>query len=183
MSPLLHVTFDAQGEPGPARVARTVGQVPEPPRVASARAGDEAWVAYTAVGAAATAAVGLVPLGRAEASPVPLVKGTGYGALAVGAAVTRAGAVFVTEAPLPKEGEAAEAKRQLEVRFVDAGGHLGVPWVLDDTTSTRGEPAVAALPGGTVAVAERSAGGVRVHLGRCGRGGAPPRSVRERARE
>lgn len=160
MSPLIRVTFDTEGMPATPEVARTVGQVPEPPQVAAVRFGGETWVAYTAVGSAASAAVGLVPLGANEDAPVPLVEGSAYGPLAVDGAAVSGGAIFLTEAPTP-EGEG----RKLAVHRVSADG-VGEAWTLQDTPDA-GHPAVAARGNAAVAVVRRRGAAVRLESVRC----------------
>lgn len=123
VSPLLTTAFDREGRPRPTTVVNSVGGLLEPPRLAAARVGGESFVAYTALGMAATSAVGLVRL-ASDATPTALVKGEGYGPLTVDATRFGSSALFASEAPGSGGKDAPREIRITLVRNGMPGDHL-----------------------------------------------------------
>ena len=120
--------------------------------------------AYTAVGSAATTAVGLARLDE-SAPAAALVPGTGYGALHVDVASLDEGrAVFVADAP---QAAAPDAPRELHVRVLSSEGVLGEPAVVRAAEGTAERGRIAHAGGGVVAVAFTGVDGVHVAIGRC----------------
>jgi hypothetical protein len=158
ISPLVRVSFAADGTPGESKVVRSVGQVPEPPAVAAAQGPAGPMVSYTAIGTAATTAVGLMHLDTPERAPVALVPGEAYGTLGVAAAALPQAAVFVSETATPSRG--------LRVHRVDGEG-LGEPLLLEPTGEMNEHPAAAAGRGGTVAITLSTGAAVEVIFLRC----------------
>lgn len=151
---------DGFGEP---TVVRPLNLVTEPPALAIVRASGTEWIAYTAIGSAATTAVGLARL-DGLAPPVALVPGTGYGVLHVDAApFGEEGAVFVADAPRASE---PDAPRELHVRTLSADGALGDPTVVQGP-SKRASRGRIAHADGVVAVSFRDPEGLHVATGRC----------------
>lgn len=145
-------------------VARPLNLVAEPPEIAVVRAGEHEWIGYTAVGSAATTAVGLARLGE-SAPAVPLVPGTGYGALHVDVASLDDGrAVFVADAP---QGSAPDAPRELHVRVLASDGALGEPAIVRASEGTAARGRIAHAGGGVVAVVFTGADGAHAAIGRC----------------
>lgn len=142
---------------GEAAVARPVGLVTAPPQIA-AIGEPPGLLAFTAVGAAATTAVGLVPLEGATPAQ-PIVRGTGYGTLHVDGD----GRLLVADAPLDRP---PESPRELHVHAVGADGALSEATVIrgPDGHARRGR---IASSGELVAVLFEAAGRVYVSLGRC----------------
>lgn len=162
VSPILRVVLRGDGSPGTATVARPVGTVTSPPRIAVANANGVTHVAYTAVGNLATTAVGLVRL-DGEAPPTAIVPGTGYGPLHVDAAAGPAAVIFAADAP--KE-EPPGSPRQVHLRVSDAAG-LGPALVFEGPDGRASLVAVARAADGTVGVVFRSGQGIYAAWARC----------------
>jgi hypothetical protein len=113
---------------------------------------------YTAIGTAATTAVGLMYLDTPERAPVALVPGEAYGTLGVTAAALPQAALFVSETATPARG--------LRVHRVDGEG-LGEPLVLVPTGEMNEHPAAAAGPDGTVAITVSTGAAMEVIFLRC----------------
>ncbi|MBK8171558.1 MAG: hypothetical protein IPK60_14590 [Sandaracinaceae bacterium] len=122
LSPLLTATWTAEGTMSPVQVERALSTIAEPAAIASGQFGADRYVAYVAIGRAATSAVGLVKLGASD-PPIAIIPGVGYGASHVSAASTRTGIVFVADAPPTAETAGA---RQFVARVLDEAG-LGQP--------------------------------------------------------
>lgn len=145
-------------------VARPLNLVAEPPEIVVVRAGDAEWIAYTAVGSAATTAVGLARLDDV-APPSPLVPGSGYGILHVdGAGSIGDGAVFVADAP---QSSPPGSPRELHVRILSPEGSLGTPTVLHGPSGQASRGRIAHARDGVVAVSFTEPTGVHVVVGRC----------------
>jgi hypothetical protein len=108
LSPVVRVPLGPDGAPRAAVIERPLSQLATPGRIAVAQVGGRTRVAYTAVGRAATSAIGLVTLGD-TAAPEALVPGAGYGALTVAAASAVGAAVFVATRPVVGEPASGEA--------------------------------------------------------------------------
>lgn len=166
LSPILRVALGDDGAPAPATVERPLSTVSQPAHIAVAAVGGSTWVAYTAVGRAATSAVGLVRLGS-EAPPVALVPGTGYGRLHVDAVNAGRTAVFAADRPVAGAATTDAIKTDVVVRVLDEAG-LGPPLVVAELSSQRaGSPALARAADGTIAVAFTGPSGVYLSLIRC----------------
>ncbi|HEY8431079.1 MAG TPA: hypothetical protein VIL20_22020 [Sandaracinaceae bacterium] len=146
-------------------IARPINLVTEPPELAAVRAGERDWIAYTAIGTAATTAVGLAPL-EGTAPPVPLVAGTGYGVLHVDGASLGGPAVLVADAP---QGVDRDAPREVHVRVLDADGAPGAPAVVRGPGGAASRGRVAAADGGTIGVTFTEGDAIYFALGRCAR--------------
>ncbi|MFW6051910.1 MAG: hypothetical protein ACODAU_12090 [Myxococcota bacterium] len=163
MSPVVRVPMKADGSPRTGEVVLTVGQAASPPDLAAAAHPEGIAVGYTAVGSGATTAVGLVELQAPTRAATALVKGTGYGRLAVAATTLEGGSLFVAEAPTAR---GRDAPRTLHVRVV-RDGEPGPPLEVGAGHATAVHPAVARI-GNTVAVAYATRDDVRVAFLRCG---------------
>ncbi len=151
---------------GDPSIARPINLVTEPPEIAAVRLGAREWLAYTAVGAAATTAVGLAPL-EGSAPPVPLVAGTGYGVLHVdAAALSDERAVLVADAP---RGSPPDSPRELHVRVLGASGELGEPAVVRGPSGGAARGRIAATSDGLVAVTFTDGDAIHASIGRCAR--------------
>lgn len=115
VSPLLVTAFEADGTPRETRVERPLGGLLEPPRLAAARTGERMHLAYSALGMAATSAIGLVRLDD-PTPPIALVRGEGYGPITVHAASFGNATLVAMEAP---RGTTKDSPR--EVRIVRLG--------------------------------------------------------------
>jgi hypothetical protein len=166
MSAILRVPVSGAGFGEPS-VARPVSLITEPPSLVAARVGANDWAAYTAIGSAATTAVGLLRLDD-TAAPAALVPGTGYGVLHVATASLLTGlAVFVADAP---QGPAPTAPREVVVRALGPEGVMSDPIVLRGSSGAASRGRVASVASGVVAVSFTDTDAVHVALGRC----APP---------
>lgn len=151
---------------GDPSVARPINLVTEPPEIVAVRLGAREWLAYTAVGAAATTAVGLAPL-EGSAPPVPLVAGTGYGVLHVdAAALSDERAVLVADAP---RASPPDSPRELHVRVLSASGELGEPAVVRGPSGRAARGRIAATSDGLVAVTFTDGDAIHASVGRCAR--------------
>jgi hypothetical protein len=167
MSPILRVDFAADGTPRPAVTGVVVAQVASPPEVAAAMVGRYAWLGYTAVGSAATSAVGLVQLSPSAGAPAPLVRGTAYGRLHVAAAAGSEVTVFAADVPA---ATGKDPPHRIEVRIVDAEG-AGPPHAVE-APGGASHVAIARADSGVVGVAYTTAAGVYVARVRCDDGGS-----------
>jgi hypothetical protein len=132
VSPLLEVSFDAQGEAEPAVVRTPVSQPYAPPALAAvALSPEHVEVAFTAIGRVAATAIGRVPLRRAEA-PVALVPSKGYGELHFSAAPGPSFAIFALESCKHASNDPA---RELAIKLVDERGEGGTLELRSDTES------------------------------------------------
>lgn len=130
VSPLLELSFDAQGTPRPALVRTPISQPYSPPLLRAVAVPEgEIEVAFSAIGKLAATAIGRVPLRRALA-PVALLPSRGYGELSFD--VTRVGraVVYALESPLSEE---PHAPRGLELKWLDRAGE-GQTLKLDGTS-------------------------------------------------
>jgi hypothetical protein len=155
VSPLLRLALREDGTPTEAEVVRPVRNAYEPPDLAAAAA-EPARIGYTAVGSAATTAVGLLPLDGSGASPVALVPGEGYGRLGVAGASLGGAALFAASAP---RGQDPESDREIHVRRVDGEGP-GPATVLRGPGGRAREPSLATGAGGKAAVTFEADGGI-----------------------
>lgn len=145
--------FGADGAPGETTVAQPLNLTAEPPSFAVV--GTQ--LAYTAVGNAATRAVGLVTMGSAARARA-LVPGLGYGGgLMIDAAPLGDAGLFAMEAPSAVD---ASAPHETRLRVVSADESIG------DAITIGGmiEPRIAVASGGIVAIAGRGAG---IYWARC----------------
>jgi hypothetical protein len=119
VSPLLELTFDAQGKAGSVSVRTPVSQPYAPPLLHAVELPNgDVEVAYTAVGKLAATAIGRVPLRRA-AQPVALLPSKGYGELLFSAVRGPRRAAFAYEAP---RTSVAGSTRSLEIVLLDDQG-------------------------------------------------------------
>lgn len=118
LSPLVLATARAGGATTDARVERALSTIAEPAQIAAGSIGQDSYVAYVAIGRAATSAVGLVKLGNTD-PPVAIVPGVGYGSSHVSAAPIDHGIVFAADAPPTPDTHGA---RQLVLRVFDSQG-------------------------------------------------------------
>ena len=163
VSPIVGVQLGEDGSPEEAAVARPVGTVASPPELAAVRVGGRDWAAYTAVGNAATTAVGLLRIDTDGGPAVPLVPGTGYGVLNVAATGAPAAALFAADAPkAPPPG----SPREIHLRVVDQDGP-GPALVLAGPDGSARHAAVARRADGVVGVAFESGSAVYVAWARC----------------
>src|SRR5262249_49796373 len=151
---------------GTAVVERPLSTVSQPAHIAAASAGGARFVAYTAIGNAATSAIGLVALG-ATTPPVAIVPGTGYGKLHVDAMDVGASGLCAADHPVSSAAATDAVKTDLAVRVLGENG-LGPTLVVAEPSSHRaGFPALARAHDGTVALAFTAPGGVYVEFLRC----------------
>jgi hypothetical protein len=163
LSVIHRVGVRADGFAEPA-IARPVNLVTEPPALAAVRAGEHDFAAYTAIGSAATTAIGLVRLDETT-PPVPVVSGTGYGVLHLAAASLPNGrAVLVADAPREPP---PTAPRELHVRVLDARGSLGDAAIVRGPSGAAQRGRVAHHGEGLVAVSFTDGQQVHVAIGRC----------------
>ena len=167
VSPIVRVEITADGAPREAAVARPVGTVTTPPRLAVARAGNRTFAGYTAVGNAAATAVGYVPLESDDSSPAAIVPGTGYGELHVSAAPGPRAVIFAADAPTAAP---PESPREVHVRIVDAQG-AGPVLALRAPDGSASDAAIARGAGGVLGVSATAGDGVYVFWARCDDGG------------
>ncbi len=149
---------------GDPEVARPINLVTEPPEIAAVNVGGAPWLAYTAVGSAATTAVGLVPLSN-EAMPTAIVPGSGYGVLHVDAAALPGDrGVFVADAP---QASPSDSPRELHVRILEADGALGDAAIVRGPGGAASRGRIAHLADGVVAVAFTDESAIYAATGRC----------------
>lgn len=162
-SPLLRIPFSATGVPAQAEVVIPLNLIATPPRLAAARASFGVFVGYTALGSAATSAVGLLRI-EPETGPVrALVPGTGYGRLQVDAVAGLRALLFAADAPLQKGDK---RPGEIRVRVVDDRG-MGPVLPVRGPDGTAEGPALAYGDDGTVALAFSTPSGVYVHWLAC----------------
>ncbi|MDH5491363.1 MAG: hypothetical protein OEY14_05365 [Myxococcales bacterium] len=158
-SPLLRARIDPEGRPGAAEVLIPLSSVFEPPEVVAARLGDQIYVGYTAMGNAASTAIGLVRVGSGSDRPVALVPGRGYGKLRVSVAIAPAAALFALDSP--QEGGGPGAPRVVHVRVANGAG-ISDPLVLRGPDGSAKNASIARRDDGWIAVAFSSPEGVHV---------------------
>jgi hypothetical protein len=164
VSPIVGVELSAAGTPSEPRVARPIGTAADPPEIAVARVGTRVFAAYTAVGNAATTAVGMIRADEdAQAPPVAIVPGTGYGVLNVSGVSGERAAVFAADAP---QAAPPESPREVRVRIADAEG-LGPELVVRGPDESARHAAIARRADGVIGVSFESAGAVHVVWLRC----------------
>lgn len=162
VSPVYRAPLGEDGAPGEVVVARPIGNAFEPPELAAARVGDRTLVGYTAVGNAATSAVGVVPV-PGDGPPAALVPGTGYGPVHVSVATSGAAAVFAADAPT--DGPPSSPRR-VDVRVVrDAAPGPALAVTAPDGTGRHG--GVARRADGVLGVVLTAGDGVYVRWLRC----------------
>ncbi len=162
-SPLIRIPVLSDGTPGRAKVAVPVGMVATPVELAAAHNQVGTYVGYTAVGQAATSAVGLIQIEPKTGSPVPLVPGTGYGPLSVAAVDAPKALIFAAYAPVEK-GKAD--RREIHISLIDAQG-TGPKTVVKCLDRADYRVEIARNQSGIVAVVYSSASGVYVSWLRC----------------
>ncbi len=162
VSPLVRVTFDG-ATPAPGTVARPLGSVAEPVVTRVVRTPIGSFAGYTAIGSAATSAIGIVSLDSPDATARPLVRGTGYGVLQLAATAAPAAALFALDSPLAAP---PESPREVHLRVVDEAGE-GPPLLIHGPDGHARSPGIARRADGVVAVSFATAGGVYVAFARC----------------
>ena len=162
-SPLLAFELSSEGVLGSPRIGRPISQPASPPMLAAARVGEDLFVGFTAIGMAATSAVGWM---RFEDSGAPraLVRGTAYGPLSVSAAAIGNAAVFVADAP--KDPGSNDGPRELHVRVTDRND-IGETLVIRGPDGTAQHGAIAAFSNGVAGVVFSANEGVYGALIRC----------------
>ena len=163
VSPIVRVPIGADGTPQASAVARPVGTVTAPPRLAVARGDGRVWAAYTAVGNAAATAVGYLPLDGTDTAPAAIVPGTGYGPLHVSAASAPGAAIFAADAP---KDTPPTSPREVHVRLVDEDG-VGPALTLQAPDGTARHASIARGAHGIAGVAFTAGDGVYVAWIRC----------------
>jgi hypothetical protein len=162
-SPLLAVDFDAEARPSEARVLRPLANLFEPADVVAAWHRGHTWIGYTAIGTAASTAVGLVREGNDAPPPVAIVPGVGYGVLGVGVALGPSGPLFVADAA---QNDMPNAPREVWLRaLVNDVLELQERFVGPEGNATHG--AIAANAGGEAAVVFTTPSGVYLQRLRC----------------
>lgn len=162
-SPLVRVPVSSDGTPGRSKVAVPIGMVATPVELAAAHSQVGTYVGYTAVGKAATSAIGLIRIEPESGSPIALVPGTGYGKLRVAAVAAPKALIFAADAPVEK-GKADQ--REILVRLVDAQG-IGPRTVINGPDGTAFQVKIARNQSGVVAAVYSSRSGVFVSWLRC----------------
>jgi hypothetical protein len=162
-SPLLRVALSPDGTPAKAEVVVPLKMIAGGVQLAAARGANGTFVAYTAIGNAATSAVGLLPISPKPGQVQALVPGTGYGPLHVAAVSAPGATVFAADAPIGKGGK---EEREVQVRIVDANG-LGPVTVVRGPEGTAFGATLARGKNGTVAVGFSDGEAVWVQFLRC----------------
>ena len=165
LSPVVRVALGEDGAPRPAQIDRPLSTVSEPAHIATAHVGPRRFVAYTAIGRAATSAIGIVELGGTLPAE-PLVPGVGYGVLQLGAVSAPAAAIFAVTRPLPGAAAADRFNAQVLARVVDAAG-IGPELAVTGAEERVSHAAIARAADGTVGVAYTTSAGVSVAWLRC----------------
>ncbi|NOY93194.1 MAG: hypothetical protein GXP55_18570 [Deltaproteobacteria bacterium] len=169
ISALYAVDFASDLSPRPARLVRPISSTYEPPRIAVASS--PGVVAYTALGSAATTAIGLLPLDDANRAPVALLRGSGFGLFGLDVALLPGAAVFAFGAPThpssPSPGPANRAPHEIHVRLA---APAPLPELVIRSAGGAESPSIAAGPGGLFALTYAASGGVYLRWLRC----APP---------
>jgi len=163
LSPLLRVRISSQGVVTPTDSVQPVGMLDSPARLAAVFSAGAIHVGYTAIGSAATSAVGLVLLDGTADQPRPLVKGTAYGRLYVSAAAAPAAALFAVDAP---SAPGKDPPREVHVRML-RDGVLGQATVVHGPGRKASYASIARNDMGVVAVAFADTHGVYVALLKC----------------
>lgn len=163
LSTLVRVPFKPDATPGEAHVVVPINSLRQPPQLAAARGGNRTWTAFTALGTAATTAVGLLAIEPAPSTPEALVPGTAYGDLYVAAVASADAAVFAADTPT---APGKDTPRRVHVtRVTDAG--RGQPTSLEGPGGQANHAAIARGQDGTIAVAFDNPSGVYVAFLRC----------------
>lgn len=162
-SPVVRAEVGPSGELGPPEVLRPVGTAPGFPGLAAAHTQEDLFIAYAAIGAAATTAIGLFTARTKDSPPVPLLRGLGYGVLRLDAVAGPKRAVFAFEVPRDRS---PEGPRDVHLTLADAGG-VHAPLVIGGDKEGLRAPALARLAGGTVGLAYAGPGGVQLALASC----------------
>lgn len=163
MSPILRLDLAADGtSSAPAQVVVPVNMVATPPELAAASSSIGTHVAYTAVGSAATTAIGLLPIAPIVGTPEALVPGTAYGHFHVSAAAGPRAVIMVATAPI---APGKEPELELQVTVIGLEGR-GKPGVIRAEGGAN-HPAVARDEAGHIGVAYTGQGGVFVAILRC----------------
>jgi len=165
LSPVVRVALGEDGTPRTAQIDRPLSTVSEPAHIAAAHVGPRRFVAYTAIGRAATSAIGVVELGGTLPAE-PLVPGVGYGVLQLGAVSAPAAAIFVVTRPVPGAAAADRFNAQTLVRVVDAAG-IGPELAVTAAEERVSHAAIARATDGTIGVAYTTSAGVSVAWLRC----------------
>src|SRR5262249_34447719 len=121
------------------------------------------FAAYTAIGTAATAAIGIVSLEATDATARPLVPGTGYGLLLLAGTAAPNAALFAVDAPLAAP---PQSPREVRLRVVDEAGE-GPPLAIHGADGRARSPGIARRADGVVAVTFISGGAVYATFARC----------------
>jgi hypothetical protein len=171
LSPVVRVALDEEGAPRPPTIERPLSTVSEPARLAAGNLGARRLVAYTAIGRAATSAIGVVELGG-TAPPVPLVPGEGYGMLHVAAVSAPAAVVFGLTRPRAGIAPTERFHASAELRLVDEAGP-GPALAVGNLNEPVSHLALARADDGTLGAAVTSASGVSVSWLRCADRGSP----------
>ena len=168
-SALYRVEFDADLGPRPATLVRPINSVYEPPRLAVVRSTPGA-VAYTALGNAATTAIGLLPLADASTPPVALLRGSGFGLFGLDVAALPGAALFAFGAPIahstaaPGAAPPSHAVHEIHVRLAAPGP---MPELVIARQGGAEAPSIAVGPDGLIALTYAAPGGVYLNWLSC----------------
>ena len=161
----------AQLPHGEPQVLRPVSHLFDPLALTAARWGERWLVGYTAIGRAATTAVGMVIAeGARTPGPKAIVAGAGYGRLHVDAQQRSHSVVFAADAPTARE---RGAPRRIEVRVATRAGELGPSLVVTGPGGTASDGSIAAYED-LLGVVFRGTDGAYVRLLRCDDSGRSP---------
>ena len=164
ISPLVRVALAPDGTPEAPSIVGAVGSLAEGPQLAAVGMGEsELLLGYTAIGSAATSAVGLVRLSERPSAPEPLVPGKAYVRLRLAAAALGERAVFAVDAPR-KPGK--NVPREIQLRVVRRSG-MGGRHVVRGPDGAAHEPALTSVGHDRVALAFSSQNAVHVAWFRC----------------
>jgi hypothetical protein len=181
-SPILRIEFGDDGAPQPATVALPVSMIATPPELAAASSSVGTYVAFAGLGAAATSAVGLVAIAPIAGTPLPLVKGTGYGPLHLAATSAPRAVLIAADAPAaampgsasPAVSATASAKANVPAKTAPREVHVRVvglqgpgPTAVLQGHGSASNAAIARDSAGNVGVAFSSDSGVYVAQLRC----------------
>lgn len=162
MSPLLRVDLGSDGAAKPAEVVLPVSMVASPPEIAAASSSIGTYVAYTALGSAASSAVGLVSIAPIAGTPEALVPGTAYGQLHIAATTAPRAVLIAATAPI---GTGKNPELELHVHVIGITGQ-GPATVLR-ASGGASHPAIARDEAGHVGVAFATPSGAFVAILRC----------------
>ena len=165
LSRVVRVALGEDGTPRPAQIDRPLSTVSEPAHIAAAHIGPRRFVAYTAIGRAATSAIGLVELGGTLPAE-PLVPGEGYGVLQLAAVSTPGAAVFLATRPAPGVAATERFNGLLLARVVDEAG-IGPALQVSTAEERIFHASLARGSDGTIGVAYTTTDGVSVVWMRC----------------